>query len=360
MAAPANSKPHATVFYSWQSDLPNATNRNLILDALERAAKKIRTDDSVTVEPVVDRDTQNVPGAPDIAHTIFGKIEKAAAFVADVSIINPGLGRPTPNPNVLIELGYALKTLGNPRTVLVANTVNGPIESLPFDLRTKRVLTYHLPSGSEDKPEQRKKLQDGLEAALRAILADVLTTQVPAVPSAADMAVESIEAQAPAQSRLCYQLMSDIADRVKELTPNLERKKIEEWDDLLVNAIQQSLPPVTDFARVADVAALHGSYEAALGLFQGFAPLFTQYTQPPGTGGSFYYVQFDLPKFIGHELMVTLFAALIGERRWKIVADLCRETVIIPNTSNRFSDSTPVTYLYASAPSSFWNTAADG
>src|SRR6266478_5057214 len=144
MAANIGPKPQATVFYSWQSDLPNATNRGLILDALERAAKKIRTDDAVTVEPVLDRDTQNVPGAPDIAHTIFEKIEKAAAFVADVSIINQGLGRPTPNPNVLIELGYALKTLRNARTILVANTANGPVESLPFDLRTKRVLTYHL------------------------------------------------------------------------------------------------------------------------------------------------------------------------------------------------------------------------
>src|SRR5438876_9492524 len=107
MVATPDPKRQATLFYSWQSDLPNATNRSLILDALERAAKRIRTDDSVTVEPVLDRDTQNVPGAPDIAHTIFQKIEKAAAFVADVSIINAGIGRPTPNPNVLIELGYA-------------------------------------------------------------------------------------------------------------------------------------------------------------------------------------------------------------------------------------------------------------
>jgi hypothetical protein len=102
MVAAADPKPQATVFFSWQSDLPNSTNRGLILEALERAAKRIQTDGSVAVEPVVDRDTQNVPGSPDIVHTIFEKIEKAAAFVADVSIINPGVGRPTPNPNVLI------------------------------------------------------------------------------------------------------------------------------------------------------------------------------------------------------------------------------------------------------------------
>jgi hypothetical protein len=266
MAAPTDSKPKATVFYSWQSDLPNATNRGLILDSLERAAKTIRTDDSVTVEPVLDRDTQNVPGAPDIGHTIFEKIDKAAAFVADVSIINQGLGRPTPNPNVLIELGYALKTLRNTRTILVANTAFGPVESLPFDLRTKRVLTYHLPHGAEDKPEQRRKLQEGVEAALRAILADAPTPQSPALPSAADKAVESIEAGAATQRSLCARFVSEIADRVKELTPKFLKEKIDQWDEELVEAIRKTLPLVADFARVADTAAVHDSYEAAQGI----------------------------------------------------------------------------------------------
>src|SRR3990167_5443512 len=97
------------VFYSWQSDLPNATNIGFIQLALENAAAAIASDDTVAVEPVVDRDTQGVAGAPDIASTIFAKITAADIFVADVSIINrPKKGRPTPNPNVLIELGYAM------------------------------------------------------------------------------------------------------------------------------------------------------------------------------------------------------------------------------------------------------------
>jgi hypothetical protein len=348
MIAIADTKQRAVVFYSWQSDLPNATNRSLILDALERAAKKIRSDDAVAVEPVLDRDTQNIPGAPDIAHTIFQKIEKAAAFVADVSIINPGIGRPTPNPNVLIEVGYALKMLGNSRIVLVANTANGPVEWLPFDLRTKRVLTYHLPLGAEDKPEQRRKLQEGLEAALRAILVDLPTLQSSNAPSAADQAIESIEVGAPSQSALCNRFMEGIANRVRELTPKLEREKINEWDDELVEAIRQSLPLAADFAKVADSVAIQDSREGALGLFRGFSPLFTQYNLTPGTGGAFYAVQFDLPKFIGHELMVILFAALIRERRWETAANLCRETVLILNANSGFSVETPVTYLYAS------------
>lgn len=350
MTAPADPKPRAIVFYSWQSDLPNATNRGFILDALERATKRIRADDSLAVEPVLDRDTQNVPGAPDIAHAIFEKIDKAAAFLADISIINPGLGRPTPNPNVLIELGYALKTLGNARIVLVANAATGTIESLPFDLRSKRVLTYRLPPGADDKPEQRKTLQEQFEAALRAILADTLAPLASTPPPIVDKAIEGIEANAPSAASFCARVVPEIAKRIGELTPEFVRERINLWDDDLVESIQGSLPLVTDFARVADAAAIHNSRDGALGLFKGFAPLFTQYNLPPRFSGSFFEVQFDLPKFVGHELMVTLFAALIGERRWKMAAELCRETVVVPNTTSRFGAETAVTYLYASEP----------
>ncbi|MDP2703893.1 MAG: hypothetical protein Q8P01_01590, partial [bacterium] len=120
------------VFYSWQSDLPNPTNRGFIQQALENAVTTIANDNTVAVEPVVDRDTQGVAGAPDIVSTIFAKITASDVFVADVSIISrPKKGRPTPNPNVLIELGYALRGLGHERVVLVFNRSFGKIEDLP-------------------------------------------------------------------------------------------------------------------------------------------------------------------------------------------------------------------------------------
>ena len=74
-----------TIFYSWQSDLPNRTNRGLIQSALEGAVKDIRSDESVMIDPVVDRDTLGEPGAPDIVATIFRKIDNSAIFVCDVS-----------------------------------------------------------------------------------------------------------------------------------------------------------------------------------------------------------------------------------------------------------------------------------
>ena len=160
------------VFYSWQSDLPNSTNRGFIQQALERAAKDIKSDESILVEPVIDRDTFGVPGSPDIAATILEKIDACDVFVCDVSIINhDSKNRLTPNPNVLIELGYTLKRLGWNRVIMVFNTEFGKVEDLPFDLRMKRVISYAAIQENPERASERNKLQKQLTNALKAIYA---------------------------------------------------------------------------------------------------------------------------------------------------------------------------------------------
>ena len=135
-----------TVFYSWQSDLPAAGNRNLIEDCLRRSIKAIGRDEEAAVDPVLDRDTANVPGTPDIATRIMAKIAMADVFVADVSIVNRDAeGRLTPNPNVLLELGYAIAELGWDNVLLVQNTAYGGPDLLPFDLRGRRTIVYEAP-----------------------------------------------------------------------------------------------------------------------------------------------------------------------------------------------------------------------
>jgi len=157
------------LFYSWQSDLPASITRNLIQDALERAAKAIARDESQWVRPVIDRDTAGLDGTPNIADSIFAKIASSDAFVADVSIANPGTGgRPSPNPNVLIELGYAVGKLGWGRVLLIQNTAFGAPDDLPFDLRGRRTVTYHAPEGAE-KATVRAQLQQRLTIAIGSI-----------------------------------------------------------------------------------------------------------------------------------------------------------------------------------------------
>lgn len=157
------------VFFSWQSDRDRKCNWSVIEDALERAAKVVAADDTVEIVPVVDRDTAGLPGSPEISAAIFDKIEASSLFVADVSLItDPGSRRPSSNPNVLVELGYAARALGWDRVVLVANTHWGAVEQLPFDLRHRRVTKYCM--APEDQPAgARAQLAKAFEVAMRAV-----------------------------------------------------------------------------------------------------------------------------------------------------------------------------------------------
>jgi hypothetical protein len=163
------SEDACTIFYSWQSQLPGKTNRNLIEDALKAAAKRLRSDPAVEELPEIDQGAAGTPGAKNIAEVILAKLEKASAVVFDVTIIPSQDSRPSPNANVLIELGYALRSVGQDRIVLVMNTANGPPEALPFDLRFRSVVTYLAGEGTS-LAEVRKVLSSTLEGKLRTIL----------------------------------------------------------------------------------------------------------------------------------------------------------------------------------------------
>jgi hypothetical protein len=237
-----------TIFYSWQSDLPNATNRGFIEKSLENAAKAIRTDDSLKVEPVVDRDILGVPGSPDIGRTILDKIDQAHIFVADISIINRGERRLSPNPNVLIELGYAMKALGPDKYLLVMNTAYGIPEELPFDLRMKYVITYEMHEEATERAPARKVLEGKIEGALRAIIAKCeATTDVSEGPSIGTQLRSAIEGNQPNQTNLARKYMEDLVDRIASLAPDYSTE--EERDELLLRAIDSTKPLVTEFCR---------------------------------------------------------------------------------------------------------------
>jgi hypothetical protein len=168
-----------TVFFSWQTDRTTREGRNFIERALEDAVKRIAQDLEVD-EPVrdaliVDKDTMGVPGSPPIFQTILAKIDKALAFVADLTFTGTRPdGRLTPNPNVLIEYGWALKALGYSQVLAVMNAVHGrpTRESLPFDLASLRFpIAYELPEDASEsvRRTERDQLALKIETALRTV-----------------------------------------------------------------------------------------------------------------------------------------------------------------------------------------------
>ena len=334
-----------TIFYSWQSDLPNATNRGFIEKSLENSAKAIRTDDSLKVEPVVDRDIQGVPGSPDIGRTILDKIDQAHIFVADISIINRGEKRLSPNPNVLIELGYAMKTLGPDKYLLVMNTAYGIPEELPFDLRMKFVITYEMPEEATERAPERKVLVSKLEGALRAIIAKCeATPDVPEGPSIGAQLRSAIEGNQPNQTNLARKYMEDLLDRIASLAPDYSTE--EERDELLLRAIDSAKPLVTEFCNIVEMMAAMNAASATLAVYKGFGKLPERYNTPAGFSGSSMDSDFDFFKFVGHELFVDLFSLLIKEDRWETIADLLDNDLHVRNAGMRREGT--VSFDYAS------------
>lgn len=67
--------------------------------------------------------------------------------MADVTIINGDYaGRKTPNPNVMIELGYAIKLSDWERIILLYDKDFDKIEELPFDINHRRITSFTLES----------------------------------------------------------------------------------------------------------------------------------------------------------------------------------------------------------------------
>jgi len=177
------------IFWSWQSDTPQNTGRHFVRGVIADLARSLNgNDDTVDAERPeadaddgpeeqladdgrveVDHDTHGVGGSPPIADTILRKIREAAVFVADVTPISTTVaGKRVPNPNVMLELGYAMKVLGHERIVLVMNGAEGAaLKYLPFDLRHWRApLMYRLRKDATE--EQRLEAAKELKAALRA------------------------------------------------------------------------------------------------------------------------------------------------------------------------------------------------
>lgn len=167
-----------TVFYAWQSDLPSKLNRYLIRDAARSALGHLATAFAFEEAPRLDSDTQNRSGTPQIAGTIFDKIDQCGVFLADLTFVGRSeaqdeqQARCLPNPNVLLELGYAAARIGWERIICVMNKSNGNPEDLPFDLRHRRwPICYDLPIPNKDQiKSERERLSTKLEFAIRSTL----------------------------------------------------------------------------------------------------------------------------------------------------------------------------------------------
>ena len=134
-------KDSFTVFYSWQMSTPIEENKQKILNCLEKAVAKLKNDG---FEIVIDQDSRNTTRESSIDYIILQKIPNCDFFVGDITpVVKDDKGKPIPNPNVMLELGYAAKAIGWARCLLVWNTKYGDLNQAPFDIRNRSIIPYN-------------------------------------------------------------------------------------------------------------------------------------------------------------------------------------------------------------------------
>lgn len=131
------------IFYSWQSDLPGNQTRYFIRGCIDEAIEMAEESEAIDAER--DEATTGMTGSPNIVTTLFSKIDDCDLIIADISLCFAEVLRgekKSPNPNVMLELGYAVKTLGWERVICICNTDYGT--EYPFDIAHNRITNYSL------------------------------------------------------------------------------------------------------------------------------------------------------------------------------------------------------------------------
>ena len=131
------------IFYSWQSDLPGNKTKNFIRECIDDAIDLAQATEAIEAER--DEATSGTTGSPNIVTTLFSKIDDCDLFVANLSLCyteDQKKEKRSPNPNVLLELGYAVKTRGWDRVICLCNTDYG--DQYPFDVAHNRITAFSL------------------------------------------------------------------------------------------------------------------------------------------------------------------------------------------------------------------------
>jgi hypothetical protein len=181
------------IFWSWQSDTPGKIGRHFVRDVLRAAIDDLKqaievdepTERDARADIHLDHDREGVSGSPDLSRVILEKIAQSVVFVADVTPVGFVHERPDTqsskivkkviNPNVAIELGYALRALTDRALLMVLNEHYGGRADLPFDLQSKAgPITFRLAPDAEKAviAAEARSLKSKLVEALRLCLAD--------------------------------------------------------------------------------------------------------------------------------------------------------------------------------------------
>lgn len=134
------------IFFSWQSE--DTKSKNTLDKALQNAVDALN-DTGIRLE--VDHSTIGESGMPSIDQTILRKIDACDIFLADITptcnyqqILGNGrkVTKEVPNPNVLLELGYAMSALCVEYVIVAAHQGMWIPANMPFDINHRTIYSF--------------------------------------------------------------------------------------------------------------------------------------------------------------------------------------------------------------------------
>jgi hypothetical protein len=175
------------VFFSFQMDTEDKYGKGFIQNAIEIAIQKLKDE---SIEVTLDFGFRKTPGTPLLIDEMLKKSTESDMVIVDLTftsakewlqakkykvfgkelrLLNKVEDKKSPNPNVLLETGYAWAKKGTYRTLAVMNDAFGTPEELPVDLEGFRWgITYNLnETNYETRKAVRKELANDLYNAIK-------------------------------------------------------------------------------------------------------------------------------------------------------------------------------------------------
>ena len=137
-----------TIFFSWQSDT-DGKERAIIEHAIKKAAQSLESEHGYKLD--IDNSTLGESGMPNISQTIMRKIDDCDIFLCDLTPVRKvekelaggkKVIKQLPNPNVLVELGYAMSAVGINYIIPLAHQGDWSATEMPFDINHNRIISF--------------------------------------------------------------------------------------------------------------------------------------------------------------------------------------------------------------------------
>lgn len=246
------------------------------------------------------------------------------------------------NDHGIIILGYAGQDLGIQRIFEKRSFNRYPIfwvnlnqpEGAIKDILEKSDYSYISCEGAGQFTEDYLKMLERIKALAPAV------GKGPSIPDLKQAIPDAGQPLGVIYSEYLETLLADL----EQTKPDFS--KFDEYDDAIVDQIENGVPITCRFIEAALLASKYGNFDGVQALYDFFGKALRTYDLPDGFSGTFRRTDFDGFKFIVYEMFVSLIASLIRNNRWDMLGNILAEDLFV---EKKHDDSNYVSFERVSA-----------